>query len=96
VLDSSLGSVPIDLPDGPVRLGLRPEAVMVGPVTRGRPVGRAVHVASLPDGVRVRLSTAGLELDAVSDIRVEVGADVGFTLDPNRIAIITEASIGCR
>ncbi|WP_084835062.1 ABC transporter ATP-binding protein [Williamsia sp. 1138] len=90
VLASSLGSVPIDLPDGPVRLGLRPEAVIAGPVGSGRPVGRAVHVASLPDGVRVRLSTAGIELDAVSDIRVEVGDEVGITLDPNRIAIIAE------
>lgn len=89
VLSSALGSVPVDLPDGPVRLGLRPEAVIAGPVDPGRPVGTAVHVASMPDGTRVRLSVAALDLDAVSDAPVQIGDELGITLDRNRIAVIT-------
>lgn len=90
VLDSSLGSVPSDLPDGPIRLGLRPEAVIAGLVEGDRPVGSVVHVASMPDSTRVRLAVAGLDLDAVSDASVRVGDELGITLDPSRIAVIAE------
>ncbi len=92
VLSSALGSVPVALPDGPVRMGLRPEAVIAGPVDRDRPVGTAMNAASLPDGTRVRLTVAGLDLDAVSDVPVRVGDELGITLDPNRIAVIGGAA----
>ncbi|WP_020105438.1 ABC transporter ATP-binding protein [Nocardia sp. 348MFTsu5.1] len=99
VLDSSLGRVPVDLPDGGVRIGLRPEAVLATSVVKkslakgnGGVIGTVRHVASLPEGTRVRLSVAAdLVIDAVGDPSLRVGDEVTITLDRGRMAIISEA-----
>jgi thiamine transport system ATP-binding protein len=94
VLDSDLGSVPIRLPDGMIHIALRPEAVRATAVSEAPPgarTGIVRHVASLPDGTRVRVSVAGMDVDAVSAVPVSVGDQLAITLDPDRLAVITDA-----
>ncbi|HEY9314187.1 ABC transporter ATP-binding protein [Williamsia sp.] len=95
VLDSSLGRVRVDLPDGGVRIGLRPEAVIATAIAEGGGgvTGVVRHVASLPEGTRVRLSVADVEVDAVGDPSLRVGDEVSITLDRDRMAIISGADV---
>jgi len=95
VLHSPLGRVSVDLPDGGVRIGLRPEAVVATPVADGSSgvIGTVRHVASLPEGARVRLAVAGLEVDAVGDRRLGVGDEASIALDRGRIAIISDPPV---
>jgi thiamine transport system ATP-binding protein len=95
VLDSDLGAVALDVPDGQVRIGLRPDAVTAVPLAdagQSAPVGTVRHVASLPEGTRVRLSVAGIDVDAVSSAAVSLGDRVAIALDAHRLAVITEHS----
>jgi thiamine transport system ATP-binding protein len=94
VLDSDLGTVPISLPDGMIQIALRPEAVRASAVSEAPPTattGIVRHVASLPDGTRVRLTVAGMDVDAVSTVPVSVGDRLAITLDPDRLAVIVDA-----
>jgi thiamine transport system ATP-binding protein len=94
VLDSDLGTVPISLPDGMIQIALRPEAVRATAVSEAPPTaetGIVRHVASLPDGTRVRVSVAGMDVDAVSTVAVSVGDQLAITLDPDRLAVIADA-----
>jgi thiamine transport system ATP-binding protein len=93
VFHSELGTAWVGLPDGDIRVGLRPEAVSAGRLTDGGPaatVGIVRHVASLPDGTRVRLSVADMDVDAVSEMPVSLGDRMAVTLDANRLALIAE------
>ncbi|CAM3300049.1 thiamine transport system ATP-binding protein [Williamsia muralis] len=95
VLDSDLGAVALDVPDGRVRIGLRPDAVTAVPLAdagQSAPVGTVRHVASLPEGTRVRLSVAGIDVDAVSSAAVSLGDRMAIALDAHRLAVITEHS----
>lgn len=96
VLHSPLGRIAVDLPDADVRVGLRPEAVLATPIVDGAGGARGVvrHVASLPEGTRVRVAVAGLEVDAVGDPRLAVDDEVSIALDRSRIAIISGPPAG--
>nr|WP_238420180.1 ABC transporter ATP-binding protein [Gordonia sp. 'Campus'] len=99
VADTVLGALPLDVPDGSVRLGLRPESVEVGSLLEGRePGGHTAGghtaggtvrlVAELPSGPRVRLDTVAGEIDAVTDEPVMIGDRVRIRLVPERVAVI--------
>jgi thiamine transport system ATP-binding protein len=99
VLDSDLGTAPIGLPDGKIEIALRPEAVSATPVSEAASdarTGTVRHVASLPDGTRVRLTVAGMDVDAVSKVAVSVGDQLAVTLDPDRLAVIVDPGPGGR
>ena len=94
-MSSELGAAALDVPDGKVQIGLRPDAVTAVHLTDAEPsapVGTVRHVASLPDGTRVRLSVAGIDVDAVSTAPVLLGDRMAIELDAHRLAIITERS----
>lgn len=83
-----LGEVDLDVPWSEGLLGLRAESVRVM-TTRETGVTATVLVAAdLPTGTRLRLSTAGGDLDAVADGPVEAGDEVNVRLVPERIAVI--------
>lgn len=95
VFDSELGAVALDVPDGRVRIGLRPDAVTaihLADARQSAPVGTVRHVASLPEGTRVRLSVAGIDVDAVSSAAVSLGDPMAIALDTHRLAVITDVS----
>lgn len=95
VFDSELGAVALDVPDGRVRIGLRPDAVTaihLADARQSAPVGTVRHVASLPEGTRVRLSVAGIDVDAVSSAAVSLGDPMAIALDTHRLAVITDLS----
>jgi thiamine transport system ATP-binding protein len=95
LFDSELGAVALDVPDGRVRIGLRPDAVSaihLADARQSAPVGTVRHVASLPEGTRVRLSVAGIDVDAVSSAAVSLGDPMAIALDTHRLAVITELS----
>jgi thiamine transport system ATP-binding protein len=93
VADTVLGEMPLDLPDGSRRLGLRPESVSIGPASPGADEDTAATaivmlVAELPAGPRVRIDTPVGEIDAVTDASVAVGDRVRMRLVPERVAVI--------
>lgn len=88
---SVFGSVAVDRPDGPVRLGLRPESILVQPFSGGGvsgAKGRVVAVADLPTGRRVRVRSAEGEIEALTTSGAEVGDAVSIELIPRRVAVI--------
>ncbi|UZJ23988.1 ABC transporter ATP-binding protein [Rhodococcus antarcticus] len=86
VATCALGAVAVDAPDGPARLGLRAESVVL------RPAGVAADVLAAtpqPDGSsRLRLRLGALELDAVADEPPAPGAQVRVGLVPRRVAVL--------
>lgn len=93
VADTVLGEMPLDLPDGSRRLGLRPESVSIGPSSPGTDedtgaTATVMLVAELPAGPRVRIDTPVGEIDAVTDAAVAVGDRVRMRLVPERVAVI--------
>ncbi|EON34262.1 ABC-type spermidine/putrescine transport system, ATPase component [Gordonia terrae C-6] len=91
VADTVLGGMPLDLPDGSRRLGLRPESVSVGPLSSREAEDAAatvVLVAELPGGPRVRIDTPIGEIDAVTNTSVAIGDRVRMRLVPERVAVI--------
>lgn len=93
VADTVLGEMPLDLPDGSRRLGLRPESVSIGPSSPGTDedtgaTATVILVAELPAGPRVRIDTPVGEIDAVTDAAVAVGDRVRMRLVPERVAVI--------
>ena len=98
VLSTPLGSVPASelgdpaLHDGPCRVGLRPESLLVDPAGSGAP-GTVTHMVTLPGIVRLRVATDAGEVDAVGDDLTAVagvapGDTVGLRLDPDHVAVI--------
>ncbi|MDL9935688.1 ABC transporter ATP-binding protein [Gordonia sp. ABSL1-1] len=90
VAETAFGPVPVDLPDGPRRLGLRPESVSadpVGPDADGG-TGLVVRVAPLPGGTRVWVDCVAGEVEAVATAPVSVGDGVTLGLRPGRVAVI--------
>ncbi len=93
VAQTVLGEMPLDRPDGPCRLGLRPESVAIGPTPSDAPerpgtMATVVLVAELPAGPRVRIDTPVGEIDAVTDAFVAIGDRVRMRLVPERVAVI--------
>ncbi|GAB07516.1 ATP-binding cassette domain-containing protein [Gordonia amarae] len=97
VADCVLGRVAVDVPDGRVRLGLRPESVVVEPLSHdignGSVTGRVLHAAVLPGGVRldVRPDLPGeigvIAATAPSD-GIVAGATVRLRLHAGRVAVL--------
>ncbi len=93
VASCALGEFAIDLPEGPIRLGLRPESVVAIPLSddirEGGVVAEVVYAAVLPTGVRVDVSTpiGVLPATAPSD-RLAPGDKALLRLDVDRIALL--------
>lgn len=86
VATCALGAVVVDAPDGPARLGLRAESVVVRP--DGVPAA-VLAVTPQPDGsARLRVRAGGLELDAVADEPPVAGSVVTVGLAPRRVAVL--------
>ncbi|MFT3714517.1 MAG: ABC transporter ATP-binding protein [Gordonia sp. (in: high G+C Gram-positive bacteria)] len=97
-LTTPLGDVPTaDLgdpvpADGPHRIGLRAESLVVDPQQTGV-TGTVTHLVTLPGAVRLKVDTAAGEVDAVGDdltvmAGVRPGDRVGLRLDPDHVAVI--------
>ncbi|MFW0792044.1 ABC transporter ATP-binding protein [Gordonia sp. CPCC 205333] len=72
-------------------IGLRPDATTACAPSNSAVTGIVTRVTPLPAGVRLRVSAAGLEVDADADhdlADVAVGDDVGLRLIGDRVAII--------
>ncbi|GAA1480868.1 ABC transporter ATP-binding protein [Gordonia sinesedis] len=91
VVETPLGPVHIDVPDGTRELGLRPESATVAPAgsaaAAGVP-GTVLAVADLPSGPQARVATGIGEVDAVAAEPIAVGDSVSLRLVPERIAVI--------
>ena len=104
VADCALGRVVLDVPDGVVRLGLRPESVVAEPISgseksvtgdtgAGSTPAEVMHVAVLPGGVRLDVRPhpdVGDEVIAVTSRsdRIAPGDLVCLRLDADRVAVV--------
>ncbi|RPA12983.1 ABC transporter ATP-binding protein [Gordonia sp. OPL2] len=103
-VDTDLGQIAMDVPDGDTLLGLRPESIHAIEPRSGRGngsdtdrsgestgtgvVGVVAAVADLPAGRRLRVRTAVGEFDAVTSAAVGVGDDVALRIVAERVAVI--------
>ncbi|WP_236789254.1 ABC transporter ATP-binding protein [Amycolatopsis sp. GM8] len=84
VLTFPLGTLARDEPDGPIRIGLRPQALH--PAANGIP-GEIVSKVHRRDHVRLRVHTAGTAVDAVApvDADLDPGDEIRLGLDEQAV-----------
>lgn len=100
VASCALGAMPLARPDGPVRLGLRPESLLAQAIT-ARPTGEAggacaevLAVTALPSEVRLLVRPDGLAdagpVAATADTGMDhaVGDRVGLALRAEQVAVL--------
>ncbi|HKS44709.1 MAG TPA: ABC transporter ATP-binding protein [Amycolatopsis sp.] len=87
VVRCDLGEAPLEVPDGRVRLGLRPAALRLS--AHGVP-GEVVSRVHRRDHLRLRARTSLSTVDAVAPVDAEVGPgdSVHLALDPGGIAVV--------